>query len=75
MNKIIIALLAIYFLGDPHLHYLAWLGDMKVYLVAAASAGLNALDRLAARRLSDGPDTVPPHGGLRVAVFIAAAMS
>jgi hypothetical protein len=38
MNKIIIALLAIYFLGDPHLHYLAWLGDMKVYLVAAAIA-------------------------------------
>jgi hypothetical protein len=38
MNKIIIALMAIYFLGDPDLQYLAWLGDMKVYLVAAAIA-------------------------------------
>ena len=36
MNKIIMALMAIYFLGDPHLQYLAWLGDMKLYLVAAA---------------------------------------
>lgn len=36
MNKIIIAVLAIYFLGDPHLHYLAWLGDLKIYVVAAA---------------------------------------
>ena len=38
MNKIIIALMTIYFLGDPQLHYLAWLGDMKLYLVAAAIA-------------------------------------
>jgi hypothetical protein len=38
MNKIIIALMAIYFLGDPQLQYLAWLGDLKVYLVAAAIA-------------------------------------
>jgi hypothetical protein len=38
MNKIIIALMAIYFLGDPDLQYLAWLGDLKVYLVAAAIA-------------------------------------
>jgi hypothetical protein len=36
MNKIIIALMAIYFLGDPHLQYLAWLGDVKIYVVAAA---------------------------------------
>jgi hypothetical protein len=36
MNKIIIALMAIYFLGDPDLQYLAWLGDLKVYVVAAA---------------------------------------
>jgi hypothetical protein len=36
MNKIIIALMAIYFLGDPHLHYLSWLGDLKIYAVAAA---------------------------------------
>ena len=36
MNKIIIGLLAIYFLGDPHLHYLSWLGDLKIDVVAAA---------------------------------------
>jgi hypothetical protein len=36
MNKIIIALMAIYFLGDPNLQYLAWLGDLKIYIVAAA---------------------------------------
>jgi hypothetical protein len=36
MNKIIIGLMAIYFLGDPHLQYLAWLGDLKIYVVAAA---------------------------------------
>jgi hypothetical protein len=38
MNKIIIGLMAIYFLGDPDLHYLAWLGDLKLYVVAAALA-------------------------------------
>jgi hypothetical protein len=38
MNKIIIALMTIYFLGDPQLQYLTWLGDMKLYLVAAAIA-------------------------------------
>jgi hypothetical protein len=38
MNKIIIALMAIYFLGDPDLQYLAWLGDLKLYIVAAAIA-------------------------------------
>jgi hypothetical protein len=38
MNKIIIALMAIYFLGDPQLQSLTWLGDMKLYLVAAAIA-------------------------------------
>jgi hypothetical protein len=36
MNKIIIALMAIYFLGDPDLQYLNWLGDLKLYVVAAA---------------------------------------
>lgn len=36
MNKVFIALMAIYFLGDPDLHYLAWLGDLKLYAVAAA---------------------------------------
>ena len=36
MNKIIIGLMAIYFLGDPDLQYLSWLGDLKMYVVAAA---------------------------------------
>jgi hypothetical protein len=38
LHKAIIALMAIYFLGDPDLRYLAWLGDLKVYIVAAAIA-------------------------------------
>jgi hypothetical protein len=38
MNKIIITLMAIYFIGDPHLQYLSWLGDLKLYIVAAAIA-------------------------------------
>jgi hypothetical protein len=38
MNKIIITLMAIYFVGDPHLQYLAWLGDLKIYAVAASLA-------------------------------------
>ena len=38
MNKIIITLIAIYFVGDPHLQYLTWLGDLKLYIVAAAIA-------------------------------------
>jgi hypothetical protein len=38
MNKVIIAMMASYFLGDPDLQYLAWLADLKVYLVAAAIA-------------------------------------
>ena len=38
MNKIIIGLMAIYFLGDPNLQYLSWLGDLKLYVVAAALA-------------------------------------
>ena len=36
MNKIIITLMAIYFLGDPDLQYLSWLGDLKLYVAAAA---------------------------------------
>ena len=38
MNKTIIGLMAIYFLGDPDLQYLSWLGDLKLYVVAAALA-------------------------------------
>ena len=36
MNKTIITLMAIYFVGDPHLQYLSWLGDLKLYAVATA---------------------------------------
>jgi hypothetical protein len=38
IHKLMVALMAIYFLGDPGLHYLAWLGDLKVYVVAGALA-------------------------------------
>ena len=38
MNKLLIALMAIYFIGDPGLQYLSWLGEMKMYIVAAAVA-------------------------------------
>jgi hypothetical protein len=38
MNKIVITLMAIYFLGDPDMHYLSWLGDLKLYVVAASIA-------------------------------------
>jgi hypothetical protein len=38
MNKVIVALMAIYFIGDPGLQYLAWLGELKVYIVAGAIA-------------------------------------
>jgi len=30
--------MAIYFVGDPHLQYLSWLGDLKLYIVAVAIA-------------------------------------
>lgn len=36
MVKVIIAQMVIYFLGDPGLGYLSWLGDLKLYIVAAA---------------------------------------
>ena len=35
MNKVIVALMAIYLLGGPGLQYLAWLGDLKLYVTAA----------------------------------------
>ena len=38
MHKIFIGLMVIFFLGDPGLQTLAWLGDMKIYMVAAAIA-------------------------------------
>lgn len=38
MNRIFIALLVIFFLGDPGMETIAWLGDMKSYIVAAAIA-------------------------------------
>jgi hypothetical protein len=38
MHKLSIGLMVIFFLGDPSLQTLAWLGDMKLYMVAAAIA-------------------------------------
>ena len=38
MHKLFIVLMAIFFLGDPGMQTLAWLGDMKTYIVAAAIA-------------------------------------
>jgi hypothetical protein len=38
MSKVIIALLAIYSLSGLGLQYLAWLGDLKLYIIAAAIA-------------------------------------
>jgi hypothetical protein len=36
MYKISIALMVIYFLGDTDLQYLAWLGNLKIDVAAAA---------------------------------------
>ena len=38
MHKLIIGLMVIFFLGDSGLETLAWLGEMKIYMVAAAVA-------------------------------------
>ena len=38
MHKLVIGLMVIFFLGDPGLQTLAWLGEMRTYLVAAAIA-------------------------------------
>jgi len=38
MHKLIIGLMIIFFLGDPSLQTLAWLGEMKTYIVAASIA-------------------------------------
>jgi hypothetical protein len=38
MNKIFIALMLIFFLGDPGMETIAWLGEMKNYIIAAAIA-------------------------------------
>lgn len=38
MHKFIIGLMVIFLLGDPSLQTLAWLGEMKTYLVTAAIA-------------------------------------
>jgi hypothetical protein len=38
MNKIFLALMIIFFSGDPGMETIAWLGDMKNYVVAAAIA-------------------------------------
>ena len=36
MHKVFIGLMVIFFLGDPGMQTLAWLGDMKLYIVATA---------------------------------------
>ena len=38
MHKIIIGLMVIYFLGDPGMETIAWLGGMKNYVITAAIA-------------------------------------
>ena len=38
MYKWLIGMMMIFFLGDSSLQALAWLGEMKIYLVAAAIA-------------------------------------
>jgi hypothetical protein len=38
MNKIFFGLMIIFFLGDPGMETIAWLGDMKIYVVTAAIA-------------------------------------
>ena len=38
MHKVFIGLMVIFFLGDPGLQTLAWLGEMKLYIVATAIA-------------------------------------
>jgi hypothetical protein len=36
MNKVIVALMSIYLLCGPGLQYLAWLGNLKLYVAATA---------------------------------------
>ena len=38
MHKVFIGLMVIFFLGDPSMETLVWLGEMKIYMVAAAIA-------------------------------------
>jgi len=38
MHKLIIGLMVVFFLGDPGMETIAWLGDMKSYVVTAAIA-------------------------------------
>ena len=38
MPKLFIGLMVMFFLGDPSLQTLAWLGEMKIYMVTAAVA-------------------------------------
>ena len=38
MHKLIIGLMVAFFLGDPGMETIAWLGDMKSYVVTAAIA-------------------------------------
>ena len=38
MHKLIIGLMVLFFIGDPGMETIAWLGDVKNYVVTAAIA-------------------------------------
>jgi len=38
MNRLILALMVIFFLGDPGMETISWLGEMKNYVIAAVLA-------------------------------------
>ncbi len=38
MNKLFFGLMVLFFLGDPGMETIAWLGDMKNYVITAAIA-------------------------------------
>ena len=37
MHKLIIGLMVVFFLGDPGMETIAWLGGMKNYVITAAA--------------------------------------
>jgi hypothetical protein len=69
MHKVLIGLMVIFFLGDPGMQTLAWLGDMKLYIVAAAIAMVSipfVTSQIDGRSRHDGsptrPEQPPPSG-------------
>ena len=56
MHKIFIGLMVIFFLGDPSLQTLAWLGEMKtLYCCCCHRDGFHTLRHLSARRVTPAP--------------------